>query len=320
MQNEQTDSEEARRAWEAPLLELDAGGGSFERLGKNHCALLLEDGPTLLVSFESGPSLRARNAELPYCAELADESGWSSLTLISEADSWFRNPAIYGYFDRLVDDGFFDDFERVVFYGAGAGGYAAAAYSVCAPGATVVALNPQATLDPRVTEWDPRFMRHRRLDFTSRYGYAPDMLEAAEHAYVLYDPEHEYDAMHAALFTRDNVTKLRCRHLDGFVEGDLMAMGILHDIIDAACEGALDETVFYRLYRARRNFAPYLRRLLTRLDDDGRLLLSAMLCHHVSERMRMPRFRKRLKELESRFEQEGRPLVWDEAGEAGDDG
>jgi hypothetical protein len=50
--------------------------------------------------------------------------------------------------------GFFDDFDQVVFYGAGQCGYAAAAFSVATPGATVVAIQPQATLDPRVTEWD----------------------------------------------------------------------------------------------------------------------------------------------------------------------
>ena len=64
---------------------------------------------------------------------------------------WFRYPKVHAYFNRLVDDGFFDDLDKVVFYGAGPCGYAAATFSVAAPGATVVAIQPQATLDPRVT-------------------------------------------------------------------------------------------------------------------------------------------------------------------------
>ena len=40
-------------------------------------------------------------------------------------------------------------------------------------------MQPQATLDPRVAEWDDRFLHMRRTDFTDRYGYAPDMLDAA---------------------------------------------------------------------------------------------------------------------------------------------
>ena len=50
------------------------------------------------------------------------------------------------------------------------------------PGATVVAVQPQATLDPRVTVWDSRHRKMRRADFTSRYGYAPDVLVIAEQA------------------------------------------------------------------------------------------------------------------------------------------
>ena len=63
------------------------------------------------------------------------EHRWSHMALISDSDTWFRDPAVYGWFDRLVDEGFFDEFDRVLFYGAGPCGYAAAAFSVSAPGA-----------------------------------------------------------------------------------------------------------------------------------------------------------------------------------------
>ena len=82
----------------------------------------------------------------------------------------------------MVDYGFFDELDQVVFYGSGPCGYAAAAFSVAAPGATVVAVQPQAKLDPRVTVWDSRHRKMRRADFTSRYGYAPDVLVIAEQA------------------------------------------------------------------------------------------------------------------------------------------
>ncbi|MDG1103479.1 MAG: hypothetical protein P8N75_08935 [Ascidiaceihabitans sp.] len=117
----------------------------------------------------------------------------------------FTIQMVYSYFDRLDDDGIFDDFDHVIFYGAGPCEYAAAAFSVAAPGATVVAIQPQATLDPQITEWDDRYVKMRRADFSSRYGYAPDMLDAAEQAYVIYDPCERLDAAHAAMFTRSNV-------------------------------------------------------------------------------------------------------------------
>jgi hypothetical protein len=113
---------------------------------------------------------------------LFKKNGWSHLSIILDGDTWFHDPKVYAYFNRLDDDGFFDDFDHVVFYGAGPCKYAAAAFSVAAPGATVDAIQPQTTLDPRITDWDDRYMKMRRTDFTSRYGYAPDMLDAAEQA------------------------------------------------------------------------------------------------------------------------------------------
>ena len=41
--------------------------------------------------------------------------------------------AVYGFFDQILDDGFFDEFDTIIFYGAGPCGYAATAYSVAAP-------------------------------------------------------------------------------------------------------------------------------------------------------------------------------------------
>ena len=45
--------------------------------------------------------------------------GWSHLCMVSRGDTWFRDRRVYGFFDRLIDDGFFEDFEQVIFYGAG---------------------------------------------------------------------------------------------------------------------------------------------------------------------------------------------------------
>ncbi len=181
---------------------------------------------------------------MPLGWEMAERHGWSQLCILAHSETWFRHRAVYMFFDRLVDEGFFDEYDQVVFYGSGSCGYAAAAYSVAAPGATVIALQPQATLDPRVTEWDPRFDHMRRVSFTDRYGYAPDMLDAAERAFVLYDPEETADAMHAALFTRPNVTKLRCRYLDGEIEAFLRRMQILQPLLVKAMDGSLTRSGF----------------------------------------------------------------------------
>ena len=282
--------------------------GIVRPLGAAHRAVLVEDSRTLLVTFERADSLRAAGHDLPLGQRLAQDSGVSALTLLSEGETWFRDADVYAYFDTLIDEAFFDDFDRVVFFGEGCCGYAAAAYSVAAPGAVVIALRPQATLDARVAEWDQRFFDKRRLNFTDRFGYAPDMLDAAEQAFIVYDPEQDYDAMHAALFTRSNVTKLRTRFLGDRIGEMLMGMGILEEILDAACEGQLTETVFNRLYRARRNYGPYLDVLLNVFDDGERPFLTAGMCKSVTDRMSMSNHRRRLKELAQSFKTAGEPL------------
>ena len=204
----------SKSEWMDAVKQVAQNGGFYEALGSRHHAMFLEKSSTLLVSFETINGMRALSSMAqPLGWEMVRSEGWSHLCLASEGDTWFRDEPVYAFFDRLIDDGFFDGFDRVVFYGAGPGGYAAAAFSVAAPGAKVVAIQPQATLDPSVTEWDDRFVEMRRTDFTSRFGYAPDMLDAAEAAFVIYDPTVPLDAMHASLFTRPNVTKLRMRRM-----------------------------------------------------------------------------------------------------------
>ncbi|WP_372674873.1 phosphoadenosine phosphosulfate reductase [Aquicoccus sp.] len=286
--------------WLTRLADVAEEHGHFQPLGQQHLAAFVDAGSTLLVSFETLQGIRALSDDgQPLGWECVRRMGWSSLTLISEGDTWFRDRQVYGYFDRLIDDGFFDEFDTIVFYGAGPCGYAAAAFSVSAPGARVIAIQPQATLDPRVTEWDDRFTEMRRTSFTDRYGYAPDMIDAAEQVFVLYDPEVTLDAMHAALFTRPNVMKLRMRFMGTAIQSDLIDMNHLVELIARAGNGTLDTVSFARLWRDRHDHPPYLRSLLAAIDRQDRPWLATMICRAVlARRGRAPHFGRRLKQLE----------------------
>lgn len=285
--------------WTRRVMEQAEARGAADRLGRKHFAAFVKSGPVLLVSFETVQGMRSlTQSARPLGWLLSEKLGWSSLLLASDGDTWFRDGDVYGYFDHLVDEGFFDEFERVIFYGAGPCGYAAAAFSVTAPGARVLAIQPQATLDPRVTEWDDRFTEMRRTDFTDRYGYAPDMIDAAERMHVFYDPAVPHDAMHAALFTKVNVTKYRMPYMGEALQSHLLFMKRLFPLIQAAAEDRLDTAYFASLYRARRNHLPYLRRLLTRLEGADRPELMRMLCRNVTARFVAPRFARRLQQLD----------------------
>ncbi|MEL7093272.1 MAG: phosphoadenosine phosphosulfate reductase [Pseudomonadota bacterium] len=285
--------------WLTRLAQVAEDEGFFNALGRRHFAAHVRRGDTLLVTFETVQGIRAlsESAE-PIGWSMVRNAGWSHLLLACDGDTWFRDRAVFGLFDNLIDHGFFDEFDTVLFYGAGPCGYAAAAYSVAAPGARVIAVQPQATLDPRITEWDDRFTDMRRTDFTSRYGYAPDMLDACDHAFVLYDPAEPLDAMHAALFTRPGVTKLRLRHMGDAIQSALIEMEVLAPLLTHTAAGTLDEAAFATLYRARRDNRGYLRRVLAAADARETLGLSQMLCTNVMARLApAPRFQRRLAEI-----------------------
>lgn len=290
----------AKDDWLLALSEIAEEDGFYQALGAKHHAVFVERKPILLVTFETLSGMRALSSmSQPLGWEMVRNYGWSNLCIASEGDTWFRDPAVYAFFDRMIDDGFFDEFDRVIFYGAGPGGYAAAAFSVAAPGARVVAIQPQATLDPRVAEWDDRFKEMRRTDFTSRFGYAPDMLDAAERAFVLYDPKVAFDAMHASLFTRPNVTKLRMRHMGLALQSELLQLDQLETLLSLAAEDALDTLSFAQLYRARRDHRSYFRSLLAALEANDRKKLILHLCHFVNGRMQAPRFLRKQKLIEA---------------------
>ncbi|MEP1614345.1 MAG: phosphoadenosine phosphosulfate reductase [Roseobacter sp.] len=284
--------------WISEAKKLVHDKGYLARLGKRQLALYRPRGKTLLVSFETHQGIQTLSPKShPMGWELLNSNGWSSLSLISNGDTWFRDPEVYSYFDKLIDDGFFDAFNTVLFYGAGPCGYAAAAFSVAAPSALVLSVQPQATLAPHLTEWDRRFPEQRRLDFTTRYGYAPHMVEAAHRAFVIYDPTQTEDAMHAALFKSTNVTKLRAPRLGASLQTDLLQMGVLFSLIECAGENLLTPARFSKFLRARRNHLPYLQRLLAHIDENDRPELAGILCNHVTARMNAPRFERRLTRL-----------------------
>ncbi|GAB1363254.1 hypothetical protein MASR1M32_24900 [Rhodobacter sp.] len=292
-----TPSQDGDDGWLSAMDAIAEDDGYLERLGRKHWAFFAEDRTTLLVSFERAETIRAREDQLPAAYAICKARGWSLLTIIAEGETWWRDRAVWGYFDRLVDDAFFDDFDKVLFMGAQAAGYAACAYSVTAPGCGVLAIAPRATIDPEMAGWDRRHMAARRLDFRSRYGYAPDMTEGAARVWLVHDPFNPPDAMHAALFRAPWVTQLRARSTGTGTERALAGCQILDKLVEDAMAGTLTEAGFARHWRARRAYPPYLRALLAQAAAKKRPDLEKMICRSVTRRMKAPKFASRPAEL-----------------------
>lgn len=299
MSDDLTDAE-----WLEKLRGIGEKDGYFASLGTDHASIFVERShDVLFVGFESLFGIRAASdTGLPVAFDVCGRRGWSHLSLIAQKQSWFRDKLVWNYFDRLVDYGFFEDFDRVVFYGAGMCGYAAAAYSVVAPGARVIAVSPQATLKRPLTQWDMRFPTTRRMDFESRYAYAPAMLEAAEQAFVIFDPDEPEDAMHAALFQGTNIHHHRYRRGGaGAIESDLRALGLVSVLSEKAANGTLTPAKLAKVLRLRKRHVPYLRALLARVLAEDRPALTAALCRAVLKDRPIPRFKHHLEKAERRL-------------------
>jgi len=271
--------------------------GEMEQIGKSHTAAYLEVGDTLLVGFDSYEGALDRSPTgYPMSMVIAAQNGWSSLSLIAtdrKGDApWFRGKAVYEYFDQLVEEAFFDGFDRVVFYGAGAAGHAAAAYSVTAPGATVVLVSPQATLNGRLSEWDGRHRDMRRADFTTRYGFAPYLIDGCETAAIIYDPLIKEDAMHAAMFTREHVLQIPFRHSGDDPELELIEMGGLEPLLRGAMAGDLSTSTVASALRARRTHMGYLRGLYRKLAPESTLMRNLICRHILRQHPNAPNFRE----------------------------
>lgn len=157
--------------------------------------------------------------------------------------------------------------------------------------------NPQATLDPRIAGFDNRFVNRRRQDFTSRYGYAAEMIDAAERAYLVFDPLARLDACHAALFAKRNVSLLRAPGLGSALEISFDAMGIHDDTMLEAMDGTLNDRKFSLMLRARRTHERYVKNLVRRARFRNHPQLAANLCAIALQRKDDPFYSNALKEL-----------------------
>ena len=291
------EGEGSRAALLQRLDDLTAEEGHFEPVGARHWALFEDAGTTLIVTFDQMATILASDTGMPWGHGFARDRGWSHLCFIAEGETHFRDPALYRHFDRLVDDAFFEDFDRVLFFGHGHGAHAACAYAVTAPGAQVLALNARATLAGREVAWDRRDLAARRLDFTTRYGYAPEMLEGAGKVVVIHDLTQREEAMHSALFRAPWVTRLSAPLMGERIEWALRHMGILPTLIEAAMEGRLTPALFAREWRKRRAFSPYLKALLDKAETARRRGLAIAICRSVTRRLKAPHFARRLAKL-----------------------
>ncbi|PIE09768.1 MAG: hypothetical protein CSA72_10670 [Rhodobacterales bacterium] len=298
------DSDKQARAaqWRETLKDIAREKGFFEEVGPAHKAIYIpQEGPagkTLVVAFDNLDDVRQSSDRLPWAVDFISSQGWSSLGFMAHGMTWYRDDHVHDFFDRMQAERFFDQFERVVFYGTSMGGYAASVFSSAAPGSTVVAINPQATLSRERAGWERRFRPAWRNDWTGRYGYAPDMVRDAEKVWLFYDSSNAPDSMHVALYRGENIEKVACPFMGHGMLTVWRDMGVLKPVVSGCINGTASRLEIARLMRARHLSGAYQKMLLKHLEQTGDHAKIARLCRFVISKRHAPHFRNALARAE----------------------
>jgi hypothetical protein len=235
------------------------------RLAK-HQVDFLPGGPALAVTFEPAALGKAgTDLERPAWGQtFLQRRGHAVLGVKRLATDWYRNPQLHRLFRRLQALGWFGRFDRVIFYGPSMGGYAALAFAACAPGSTVLALNPQSSLAPDRIWFDQRFAGARAGAWTGDFVDGVEGASLAERVYVCYDPYQVKDRLHAERLPTSNRVNLRLPFVGHTTAQTLNALGLLGTVFDQALAGTLEEEGFRAMVRKRAQLADYHCRLAER--------------------------------------------------------
>ena len=172
-------------------------------------------------------------------------------------------------------------FSRVIMTGTSMGAYAATAVADLAPGCTVVAFSPQATLKKSVVPWEERFNSGRKQDWSGRYAHGPDHCGQAKDVFIIYDPYFEPDRLHAEFYQGDNVHHLKSWYSSHKSAQFMRRAEILKSVMQEAVAGTLTPALYYKLFRSRRDLIWYYNGLADHLIGKGHKHLASQLADHL---------------------------------------
>lgn len=203
-----------RRAWARRLARIGEDHGFFDRIGSRHMALFVQEGDTLVLSFDRADALWDNGeAALPlgFDAVLAHE--YSLLSLMSVGRTWFRDGQVEAFLKQLAHDGFFRSFAQVLILATGPDcGHAAARAAQHVPGAHVLLSNPMAALGPHPAPFETRFRRDRHANPDWPPPLGPAALARVRQTVILFDGTDASVAAQAALFNGPNTTRVNLPH------------------------------------------------------------------------------------------------------------
>ncbi|NVO54883.1 hypothetical protein HW561_03660 [Rhodobacteraceae bacterium B1Z28] len=246
--------------WFVELYPGGDGTGFLQKLERHAMVYHQRDLARLVVSFDNIANVNDLSfAREPWGWKFFRDEGWSHLGVVARTKAWYRDPEIISYFQDKAREGFFERFDQVVFAGASMGGFGALVFSSVVPGSTVIAFNPQTTLDERIVPWETRYRFGRVQDWDLSLGDAAEAIRSAGHVYVFYDPFFDLDRLHASRLQGPNVLLLKTWFSNHFAAPMLRKLNLLKPVMQEAMAGTLNSTEYYEAMRKRRGLPLYMR-------------------------------------------------------------
>ena len=266
-QNENTPDKAIPR-WLDELRPGGTGGGFLEKRFRHSLLFVKRPVKRLLVTFDNLANVGDTSLDRePWAFKFARDENISHLGIMAHVSDWYRDPELIDRMKELADSGFFDGYDRVVFAGVSMGGFASIAFGSLVPGAHIISINPQSTLDTTLVPWETRYLKGRRQDWTLPLSDAAALTKGLGAVNIFYDPYHELDKKHVSRFSGDNIRVFHCRYSDHKTAVFLRKIDALKPIMHAAIFGELSEKQFYQLYR-RRRILPWFRGSLSSYFKD----------------------------------------------------
>lgn len=251
------------------------GEGFFEKNLRHSLMFVKRPSDRLLVTFDNLSNVNDDSVlREPWAYKFAADGGFAHLGVLAHVSDWYRDADLIRRFEGLVAQGFFEGYTRVVFAGVSMGGYAALAFSSLVPGAHVVAINPQSTLDPDLVPWETRYQSGQRQDWTLPLADAASLTQGAGRVNIFYDPYFELDQHHIDRFGGDNIRIFKCWFSNHKTAVMLRKIGALKPVMTHCIMDELTEPGFYSLYRGRRYLPWYRGAVSNYFRESGREALA----------------------------------------------
>lgn len=282
-----TDDTQPGPRWLDDLRPGGEGEGFLEKHLRHSLMFVRRPVNRLLVTFDNLSNVGDTSVERePWAYKYAKDLNISHLGIMAHVSDWYRDTTLIERMQKLAADGFFDGYDRVVFAGVSMGGYASIAFGSLVPGAHVVSVNPQSTLDPDLVPWETRYENGRRQDWTLPLGDAAELTKKLGRVNIFYDPYHALDQQHVDRFSGDNIRIFKCWFSNHKTAVFLRKIDALKPVMNHCIFDELTGLDFYQLYRARRYLPWYRGSLSFYFREMGRIELGERIDKAFRRRLR----------------------------------